>query len=76
MGAGRSFATGMTTGVDGDDVLEDIFGLFDDTIGDEPVVKTSSVGRGRLDTRCGQASWDAVCGSSMLRSEGNKRSLY
>ena len=55
MGAGRSFAAGMATGVDGDDVLEDIFGLFDDTIGDEPVVKTTLVGRGKHDTRCGQA---------------------
>ncbi|CAN0019111.1 unnamed protein product [Laminaria digitata] len=50
MGAGRSFAPGMTTGVDGDDVLDDIFGLFDDTIGDEPNVKTTVVGRGRHDT--------------------------
>lgn len=55
MGGGRSFATGMATGVDGDDVLEDFFGLFDDTIGDEPVVKTTLVGRGRHDTRFVQA---------------------
>lgn len=55
MGAGRSFAPGMTTGVDGDDVLDDIFGLFDDTIGDEPNVKTTVVGRGRHETRCGKA---------------------
>ena len=50
----------MTTGVDGDDVLEAIFGLFDDTMGDEPVLKTTLVERGRHDTRYVQAFWGAV----------------
>ena len=68
MGGGRYFATGMATGGDGDDVLEDFFGLFDDTIGDEPIVKTTVVGRSRHDTRFVRAG---VLGRRIRSSAGN-----